>query len=162
MSDNIDTKIISSEFTTNIKNLEESISRVAIRQTEIQTHISVISAAVQNAELSLQQTKDNDKKFKIYQVISKNVELLNMLYSTAAQFETVRQRYYQEINKVTKDKLHMIHIELRTLDEKFNASTNDLSKFVNELRSLVSKVDTDKTVKQEINQSLNSKEYSMD
>lgn len=156
-------KNIETEFSNEEVSMRDSIDRISLRQLELQNQILTITSAIQVLEVNAKQAQTPADKGKFYSLVSRNVEILNQLYSTVAQFESVRHKYQQEINKVKKDKLTMINIELRRLDEKFDSfNENEMAKFMSEMKNLVKKAQELPHFKEESKNLTTDVAYSLD
>jgi len=158
---NIPSNNITSEFDLHQKTVEECIEHIKIRQMELQSMITIIQAANGNLETLLMKEKDPKEKGKLYNIVRNNTEVLTQLYTTVAQFETVKHKYVQDIGRIIKDKNHMVHIELRSLDEKFATLTqNDAVSLILNLKELLKGTDRiDNQIKQT---NIQETEYKMD
>lgn len=150
------------DFDEHATTIVDRIDVVKLRQQEMQNLISTITGANQNLETLLMKEKDPKERGKYYSLISKNTQLLAELHGAFAQYETIINKYVQDVGKTMKDKHHMISIELRMLDEKFNAlASNDAATLVLELKNLLKEAGNEKMNKRK-KMKLDEDEYSME
>lgn len=155
-------KAISNEYGNRISDLKKSIDRVLRRQDEIKTYIASIDVSVRDLELSISQANNAEQRLRIRVAIQKNIELISRLYDSMSGFESICQRYYDSIGKLTENKIRFINLEIRKLEDKYNAQSNDVSTFVNELRELVKKAASTKETKKIEVDLKNDPNFSMD
>ncbi len=160
--DNEKVKSIESSFDSRIRDLDEAIQRIGIRQDEIKSYIINTNLSIEELKQLILQTKSAETQLKIRIAIQKNTEIIAKLYDTISSFESIRQRYHQDISKLTEGKIRFIHVELRRIEEQLNSNTNDLALLYNELRNAVSKLSNDKETMKKVSVSIkDSPEYSM-
>ena len=160
--DNEKVKSIESSFDSRIRDLDEAIQRIGIRQDEIKSYIINTNLSIEELKQLILQTKSAETQLKIRIAIQKNTEIIAKLYDTISSFESIRQRYHQDISKYTEGKIRFIHVELRRIEEQLNSNTNDLALLYNELRNAVSKLSNDKETMKKVSVSIkDSPEYSM-
>ena len=132
-------KDMEKEFNNQIEELKSSIERVGLRQDEVKCYIVDITAAINEAKLTLKNLPKEEYKIKstLYLTIQKNSELVAKMYDTIANFESVRHRYQAEIGKITRDKLMFLNIELKKVEDKMDSTTAGMTRFMRELREFV-------------------------
>lgn len=150
-------------YHSRINEINKAIDRIGNRQDEIKSYILSIDQSINQLELDIQTCQNAEQRLRIRVAIQKNTELIANLFNSISSFESIRQRYQQDLNKLSENKLRLISIDLRKIEEQFNnTQLNETSKFIQELRELIEKapkkVNVDK-IKTDLN---TSPEYSMD
>ena len=148
MNNNEPYKKIVKDFDNDSERIEQCLSHIAVRQQELLATISTIQAANQQLELQVASSKDPKDKGKLYSIITRNISLLAEIYTCYQSFETTRHKYMQDLGRTVKDKHHMLEIELRSLEEKFNsAKTEEVSDMVSKLKEVLSGISIDNVKK---------------
>lgn len=146
-----------------INEIKDSIERIGIKQDEIKVYIAEIDQSIKATELDVQNAKNSEQRLRLRVAIQKNTELIAKLYDSISNFESIRQRYQENMGKLTESKLRFINIELYKLEQQTNMQSTDVIKFVSELKSYVQKLSGSKsTVKKVQNELKESREYSME
>lgn len=142
------------DYQNRVDELLLSIDRIGIRQSELQGYIVTIDHSINSLDIQAKTSQVPDQKIKCYNLIQKNTELLVKLFDSISGFEGIRQRYQQDINKLTTDKIRLLNIELKRIEDKTNSTVLDASVLVNELRDLIRNVantEVNKDIKSELN-----------
>ena len=144
--------------------IQKSMDRVGARQNELQGYITTIQSTIQFAEVALIGAKTDTDKRKVEISIHKNIELLTKVYDTYGELESIRQRYQQDLTKLTSEKLRLINIDLRRFEDQIaGEQSEDVSTLVGQLRKLAEDISKNSMVKEDIKQSVGlDPKYSMD
>lgn len=160
-----DTKKIEQEFQDHIEELKYSIERIGSRQDEIRGYIFEITHSINELKSLLANLPKEayEAKGKLHMAMQKNYEIISRFYDNISNFESVRNRYQQDIGKLTKDKIYLLNLEIRKIEEKNEASSGSALKFMRELREMISTIQSSPEISNKILSSLeNRPEYSMD
>ena len=154
---------IESSYNKQIKNIEESINRIGLRQDEIKSYILDVNRAISEISVQISECNNKETQLKMRIAIQKNIELISKLYDSISSFESIRQRYQQDVSKLTESKIRFINVELRRVEEQLNSNSTDVVQFVSQLRNYIAEITKSKTTMKKINNDLSmSPEYSMD
>lgn len=159
MDDINDKKKIENELQNHIDELKNSIERVGNRQDEIKGYIFEITDTINELKSILANLPKEayDAKSKLHLAVQKNYEIISRFYDNISNFESVRNRYSQDIGRLTKDKITLINIELRKIEEKNDVSSGALFKFMREFREMVSTVNNSPEIANKILTSFENK-----
>ena len=150
------------EFEKQIQGIWASIDRVGLKQDEIKNYIVIIDQGLEILNVQLRTATQLDVKMKILISIQKNTELIAKLYEVISSFESIRQRYQQDISKLTNEKLRFAYIELRRLEDKIGDVEINTSTLINELRSLIQQASSSKELVEKAKPDIKKHpEYSM-
>lgn len=118
--------------------LEKQIISIEIKQNDLQNYVCSIDSNIKHLEnliaIEQQQKPPNLEKIRFLRGnIVKSIELLNDIYKTYKEFEETKFKYYKEIGD-NKFRLHkLIELELRKIDEKTEASTEEFFELMRNL-----------------------------
>lgn len=149
------------DYDKQIQSIWESIDRVGLKQDEIKNYIIIIDQGLEILNTQLKLAQQPDIRMKIITGIQRNTELIAKLYDTISSFESIRQRYQQDISKLTGDKLRFIHIELKRLEDKMDTELSS-STLIGELRTLVQQINSSREIVEKTENELKKNpEYNM-
>ncbi len=120
--------------------LEAQIDHLDNLVTDLISHkLSIENANRQIEQLAKVET-DVAKKRRYYDVLRINIELLTKIFNAIAELESIKHRYHKEINDITIDKIKMIAIDIRKIEESLKDSGGDLAVFFEKLSNALSNV----------------------
>ena len=156
---------IEEEFRQQIEDLKQSIDRIGIRQDELKGYIFEVTDAISEIKVMIAGLPKEayEAKSKFHLAIQKNHELISKLYDSISNFEAVRCRYSQDIGRLTKEKLYLINIDLKRVEDKTDSASSSIFKFMKELRQMITEVNSNPEISNKILGSIENKpEYNMD
>lgn len=114
---------IRQDFDDRNSKLEKRITNIEYQQQALQNFIANIEQTINFLENEV--NKENNKQQpnvdriqKLRNALTKNIEILNSLHNTYKEYESVKFRYYKELDDNSIQKHKLVEIELRKLDEK--------------------------------------------
>ena len=120
--------ILQKQYDEQIKQLGKQISIIELRQQELQNYIISLDQSIKQIDRLVntenQKSSPDYNKIKNLRFInSKNIEMITDIYNTYERFETVKFKYYKEIDNHSHSGNRLIYIELYKLENQ----TNDIS-----------------------------------
>ena len=153
-----------SDFLKQIAEIRESIERVGIRQDELKGYVFEVTDSIKNLKSILAGLPKDAAKTKvdIHLTIQKNYDLISKFYENISSFESVRNRYQQDIGRLTKEKIYFLNVEIRKIEQKTDSSTGSVLKFMKELRSMIATVNNNPEISSRVLGSIEGRpEYDM-
>ena len=152
---------IKKDFVGNTEKLRKQITNIEIKQQDLQQYITTIDNAIIHLEQMIQQEQNqpksnNDKIRGLRSAVSKNVELIANLYNAYKEFETVKFRYFKEVDDNSYRMHRLIELEMKKVDENANKLGQE---FYNMMRNL-STISSDDSI-EESEKKLEDQEYSL-
>jgi len=120
--------ILQKQYDEQIKQLGKQISIIELRQQELQNYIISLDQSIKQIDRLVntenQKSSPDYNKIKNLRFInSKNIEMITDIYNTYERFETVKFKYYKEIDNHSHSGNRLIYIEGYKLENQ----TNDIS-----------------------------------
>jgi len=129
---------IQQEFITRQKHLEAQIDHLDLFITDLTSHkISLENANRQIEQLALAE-KDATKRGKFYTTLRMNIELLTKIFNSISELESIKHRYHKDINEVVYNKLKLINIDIRKIEESLKDNNMDMIGFFEKLGNAMS------------------------
>lgn len=118
-------QILSDKYDKQVKQLENQISMIELRQQELQNYIVSLDQTIRQIDSIIfrEEKKANPDYNKIKNlrfISSKNIEIITNIYNTYQKFEDVKFKYYKEIDNHSHSGNRLINIELVKLTNKSN------------------------------------------
>ena len=120
------------------KDLDAQISHIARFVDDLISHKISIENANRHLEQMAMAEKDSAKKNKYYYAIRENIELLTKIFNSISDLENIKYRYNKEIDDVIANKIKIIAIDIRRIDDKIGDGSGDLVAFFEKLSSVMS------------------------
>lgn len=129
---------INREIADRKKELEQQINHLENFVIDLQSH----KLSLENANRQLEQLAINEndpaKRAKYFVAIRTNIELLTKIFDSISELESIKQRYYKEINSITIGKFKLVDVDIRKIDEGLKNGGENLSEFFEKLTNTMS------------------------
>jgi hypothetical protein len=142
---------IQSEFISRQKNLESQIDHLDRFVTDLISHKISLENANRQIEQMASSEKDGVKRGKLYHALRNNIELLTKIFNSISELESIKFKYHKEIDGVIEQKIRIIAIDIRRLEEKRDSDDIDLVGFFEKLSNVISSPTKRKVITQELN-----------
>jgi hypothetical protein len=150
---------IQGEFNDRQRSLDVQINHLENFVTDLISH----KLSLENANRSMEQMavaeKDPTKKAKLYFAIRENIELLTKIFHVISEFENIKHRYHKEIDEVVANKIKIIAIDIRRIEDKLNDGSGDVMSFFEKLGNVMA--NSKKTIPTATASLENNPEYKM-
>ena len=124
---------IQTELVGRQNNLESQIDHLDRFITDLTSHKLSLENANRQIEKMALAEQDSTKKGKYYTAIRANIELLTKVFDSIARLENIKHSYHKEIDDVIVNKVKLIAIDIRKLDETLKGGEGDLVTFFEKL-----------------------------
>ena len=154
---------IKKDFDKSSEILRKQITGIELKQQDLQRYITTIDNSISHLEQIIHYEENKSKpaydKIKGLRAgISKNIELLSVLYNTYKEFEGIKFRYFKEIDDSNYKKHRLIELELK----KVNQNASKLGEeFYNIMRNLSTVSSSDNNIIYESDKILENDEYTL-
>ena len=101
--------------------------------TDLVSHKISLENANRQIEQLANAEQDPSKKGKYYTALRINIELLTKIFDSISKLETIKHNYHKEIDDVIVNKIKLIAIDIRKLDEMKTGGGEDLVGFFEKL-----------------------------
>jgi len=130
---------IKAEFLQRKNQLEQQIDHLDNFITDLTSHKISLENANRHIEHLITLEKDQIKKSKYFHAIRNNIELLTKVFNSISEIESIKHRYYKEINEITISKFKLIDVDIRRINEKIrDGGQENLSVFFEKLKDTLS------------------------
>ena len=127
------------ELSDRQKALDAQIDHLDRFITDLTSHkLSLENANRQIEKLAISE-QDPTKKGKFYTTLRVNIELLTKIFDSISKLETIKHNYHKEIDDVIVNKIKLIAIDIRKLDENIKEGSGDLVGFFEKLGNAMAK-----------------------
>lgn len=116
---------IGKAYDTIKSDLEKQITNIELRQQELQQYITKIDSGINQLQMLLDKEKDQHKIKSFRNALTHNIELISKLYDTYKEYETVKFRYFKEIDDNNDKKHNLLAVKIRQLDIKADFVNDD-------------------------------------
>ena len=134
---------IEAQFDDNSLQLVNDIIDIDRTISNVKKHILTIESSMSSIESSIQNNKQLTPadKSKLFQVINKLAETLNLYYTSLQRFMDLKYKYRTEQNALKYKVIRLINVELKDLNSKKQMSNMELlelmKKYQNDAGSIV-------------------------
>ena len=140
---------IQSELSGRQRSLETQIDHIDNLVRDLISHKISLETANRQIEQLAMAEQDANKRAKFYTSLRMNIELLTKIFDSISKLEGIKHQYHKEIDVVLVDKIKLISIEIRKLDEKTPGGTGeDLVVFFEKLGNLMMNIKASGNTKQ--------------
>jgi hypothetical protein len=152
---------IQTELGDRQKALDAQIDHLDRWITDLTSHKLSLENANRQIEKLAAVEQDPGKRGKFYLSLRLNIELLTKIFDSISKIETIKHNYHKEIDDVIVNKIKLIAIDIRKLDETKPGGEGDLVGFFEKLGTAMSKMGRAETAPPEITNLTNDPEYKL-
>ena len=150
---------IQGELVGRQKSLDSQINHLDNFVTDLISHKISLENANRNLEQMAVAEKDPVKRSKFYFAIRENIELLTKIFNSISDLENIKHRYHKEIDDVITNKIKLIAVDIRRIEDKIADGSGDLTSFFEKLGNVM--VNSNKAVTNTTAALENDPEYKM-
>jgi len=132
---------IQSELIERQKSLDAQIDHLDKFILDLTSHKISLENANRQIEKLANAEQDATKKGKFYTSLRMNIELLTKIFDSISKLETIKHSYHKEIDGVIVDKIRLVAIDIRKIDEAMKNGEGDLVGFFEKLGNAMSNLD---------------------
>ena len=129
---------IQTELIGRQNNLDAQIDHLDRFITDLVSHKLSLENANRQIEKLAAAEQDPGKRGKFYTSLRMNIELLTKIFDSISKLETIKHNYHKEIDDVIVNKIKLIAIDIRKLDETKTGGEGDLAGFFEKLGAAMS------------------------
>jgi DNA repair ATPase RecN len=135
---------IQTELVGRQNSLESQVDHLDRFIQDLVSHKLSLENANRQIEQLAQAETDPTKRGKYYTTLRINIELLTKIFDSIAKLETIKHNYHKEIDDVIVNKIKLIAIDIRRLDEMKTNGGEDLVGFFEKLGNAMANIGKDK------------------
>ena len=129
---------IVAEFSERRTKLEQEIDHLDNFIIDLKSHKISLEHVNSQLEQLAAQEQDRNKRTKFFVAIRANIELLTKIFNSISELENIKQRYHKELNDVMTNKIKLVEIDIRKLEEGLKNGSENLSEFFEKLGNALS------------------------
>lgn len=129
---------IQTELGDRQKALDAQIDHLDRFVTDLVSHKISLENANRQIEKLASAEQDATKRGRYYTSLRMNIELLTKIFDSISKLENIKHNYHKEIDDVIVNKIKLVAIDIRKLDEALKGGDGDLVGFFEKLGSAMS------------------------
>jgi hypothetical protein len=152
---------IQTELVGRQNSLDAQIDHLGRFITDLVSHKLTLENANRQIEKLAAAEQDPGKRGKLYTSIRMNIELLTKIFDSIAKLESIKHNYHKEIDDVIVNKIKLIAIDIRKLDENKSGGEGDLVGFFEKLGTAMANAGKGGSLTPEKTALINDPEYKL-